>query len=125
MSTLRKIKAAAAIIDKGLWAQGGFTYEEQRINTRTGRRMIKSNPVTCFCAAGALREGANREGASRAFGLSDYGDAVKIFLKAIRKPHGSEEDIWNWNDNKRRTFAQVRNAFKRAVKIAEREAKAA
>lgn len=116
MTALETLKGAAALINKGRWIKGDWAGITVRINTRTGHRFIKNHMATCYCAAGAMKE---------IDGNYSSNGATKIFLKAIRKPNGVEQDIWDWNDNPRRTFKQVRDAFKRAVALAKKAEAAA
>lgn len=115
MKALTILKRAAALMDNGRWHKGDWNQTERRINVRTGRRMTKGRQVVCYCAGGAIHIAGRGQS-------SEYAEAEQIFLKAIGHEDESAEKIWDWNDDKRRTVGQVRRAFHRAIRIAEKQA---
>lgn len=115
MKALEVLKRAAALMDKGRWYRGDWHQKDYRINVRTGRRMTTGRQVVCYCAGGALRTAGRDD-------PSNYEKAEEIFLEAIGRKDQSTESIWDWNDDKRRTVGQVRRAFHRAIRIAEKQA---
>lgn len=115
MKALTVLKKAKALIDAGRWLQSDWHQKSRRINVKTGKRLTKGASVTCYCAGGAIRAAGRQL-------YKNYNDAENIFLRALGKPIDYPSGIWDWNDDKKRTVGQVRAAFRKAVKIAEKEA---
>lgn len=112
MKALTILKRAKALIDAGRWIKGEFHEPSRRINVRTGQRDTKSRKVTCYCASGAIRAVA---------GKHDFSEAESFFLEAIGfRRYQEPSNIWDWHDASNRTVKDVRAAFRKAVRLAER-----
>jgi hypothetical protein len=98
-----KLAEARKLIERG-WTQGQYA------RGKSGKAVDEhGRHAVCFCALGALRRATGN--------YWDNGPETRLLRSAI----GSKKDVIDWNDAKRRTQAQVIEAFKRAEQIAREQ----
>lgn len=108
--------AVLALWAKGLWTQEEFNKWMRPMknlgrNTDKNRKSRRANQAQCFCLDGALQKVASKE--------KDW-ESVKRSRKFIKDVLGVafDDGIWKWNDNPKRTLAQIISVTKKARTLA-------
>lgn len=117
MKPSQVLTAVLALWAKGLWTQGEF-HEYRRPMKTPGRNNDKNREgprakkVQCFCLDGALRKVTlNKKGGEIVLQRSH-----NFIKKALGVPF--DDDIWEWNDDRKRTLAQIISVTKKARALA-------
>ncbi len=90
------MKAHEVLCDESNWAQGS-----DAVNSDGRACDVEGREACRFCLAGAL---------IRAYGIrSDPNTNMEQYSEMCARVRGRVGDITTWNDNRNRTFSEVRN----------------